>query len=142
MLNDLSVFNSKKLCDRNPWIALVSLEMYVQSYNVSISCSSMNDDFQARMPLEHPFNELNKTLRPICGHLRIMLGVREPDVFASRFGRLFLVYGKFVERRYQLFVFFFYRSRCHSRLPVAFEAASVRCCVSKTRCGDRRSAKS
>jgi len=120
MLNDLSVFNSKKLCDRNPWIALVSLEMYVQSYNVSVSYGSMNDDFQARMRLEHPFNELNKTLRPIFGHLRIMLGVREPDVFASRFGWLFVVYGKFVERRYQLFVFFFYRSRCHRRLPVAF----------------------
>jgi hypothetical protein len=76
----------------------------------------MNGDSQAGMLLEHPFNELDKAVRPVFGYLRIVLGVGKPDVSASRFGWLFLVYGEFVERRYELFVFFCYGLRCQDYL--------------------------
>jgi hypothetical protein len=91
VLNDPSVFNAEKFRDCDPWIALISLQMDVQSDNISISDSFMNDDSQAGMLLEHPFNELDKAVRPVFGYLRIVLGVGKSDVSASRFGRLFLV---------------------------------------------------
>src|SRR5229473_1141596 len=117
VFNNPSIFNSKKFRDCDPWIALISLQMDVQSDNISISDSFMNDDSQAGMLLEHPFNELDKAVRPVFRHLRIMLGVGKPDVSASRFGWLFLVYGEFVERRYELFVFFFQGLRCQNYPP-------------------------
>jgi hypothetical protein len=114
-----SIFNSKKFRDCDPWIALISLQMDVQSDNISISDSFMNGDSQAGMLLEHPFNELDKAVRPVFGYRQIMLGVGKSDVSASRFGRLFLVYGEFVERRYQLIVSFFYGLRCQNYLQTA-----------------------
>src|SRR5437899_296958 len=101
------------------WIALISLQMDVQSDNISIGDSFMDDDSQAGMFLEHPFNALDKAGRPVFGHLRIVLGVGKSDVSASRFGRLFLVYGEFIERCYELFVFFFYGLRCQNYLQTA-----------------------
>ncbi len=105
VFNNPSIFNSKKFRDCDPWIAFISLQMDVQSDNISISDSFMDGDSQAGMLLEHPFNELDKAVRPVFGHLRIMLGIGKSDVSASRFGWLILVYREFVERRYELFVF-------------------------------------
>src|ERR1700688_4150814 len=91
--------------------------MDVQSDKIFVSYSSMNDNFQGRMLFKHPFNELNKVLRPVFGHLRIMLRVRKSDVLTSRFGWLFLVYSEFVECGDELLVFLFHGLRCHSQIP-------------------------
>src|ERR1700722_20200896 len=82
----------------------------------------MNDNFQVRMLFEHTFNELNKALRPVFRHLRIMLGVRKSDVLTSRFGWSFLIYREFVECGDEFFVFLFHRLRCHSFHSAKLEA--------------------
>ena len=143
MLNDPSVFNAEKFRNRDPWIALISLQMDMQSDNISIGDSFMNDDSQAGMLLEHPFNELDKAVRPVFGYLRIVLGVGKSDVSASRFSRLVLVYGEFVERRYELFVFFFYGLRCQNYLHVwngtrAYLSAGALTSGSSASCGKEK----
>src|SRR5882762_8783763 len=59
--------------------------------------------------------ELNKAVWPV-GHFRIMLTVREANVFTGRLGRLLLVDCEFVEFGYEPFVFIDYVSRCHDSL--------------------------